>query len=510
MIKTKLLMLFMLLMLLINVYSQNYKILYLCGITMDSTNQIKPQFNISNTSGAAVSLSDFEIRYYYTKEGYSAETSSVDFAQVGTANVIRTFKSGYLSITFSSNAGTIANGGTSGEIIVRCNKDDWTNYTQNNDYSFDATKTAYAEWNKVALYKSGTLIWGPVEGTGGAPIPTPTPVPTPTPTVIPPGEYNYADALIKAVEFYDANKCGPSVAVNNVFSWRSACHTSDGSAISKNLTGGFHDAGDHVKFGLPQGFAASVLGWALYEYRSILDAYRITPKLLDTLKYFTDYFLLSHPDANTFYYQVGTGAIDHAYWGSPEVQTGERPVLAAATLSNSCSDITGITAAALALMYLNYKSTDLTYANKCLTAATEIYNIAKQNNSRGTDGESGNYYKSSAHYDDLSWGAIWMYYATGSSTYLDPVMGWQDIAGDYGGSNWTFEWAANWDNITPYVLLKMAQISENSIYKDQSNTRSTGLKATLPGLRQDCPTWTAGVHCVMLPAKQAWVTWPQS
>ena len=47
--------------------------------------------------------------------------------------------------------------------------------------------------------------------------------------------FNYGDALQKAVWFFDANKCGPNVAADNVFSWRGACHTTDGSQASPAL-----------------------------------------------------------------------------------------------------------------------------------------------------------------------------------------------------------------------------------------------------------------------------------
>src|SRR5262245_20328272 len=60
--------------------------------------------------------------------------------------------------------------------------------------------------------------------------------------------FNYTNALQVAIEFFDANRCGTNVATGNVFSWRGPCHTTDGTG-GVNLTGGFHDAGDHVKFG---------------------------------------------------------------------------------------------------------------------------------------------------------------------------------------------------------------------------------------------------------------------
>src|SRR5262249_27454903 len=32
--------------------------------------------------------------------------------------------------------------------------------TEGNDYSYDATKTSFADWTKVTLYRNGTLVWG--------------------------------------------------------------------------------------------------------------------------------------------------------------------------------------------------------------------------------------------------------------------------------------------------------------------------------------------------------------
>jgi|GEM_PF-938864 len=279
--------------------------------------------------------------------------------------------------------------------------------------------------------------------------------------------HDYVDALEKAIWFFDANKCGHDVDDDNVFSaWRGPCHTDDGSPDGIDLTGGYHDAGDHVKFGLPQGWSAATLGWSLYEYREIYDEAGLTPKMLSTLKYFTDYFLKSHTDVNTFYYHVGDGNQDHSYWGSPELQTGVRPLIKA-TPSSSASDVCGTTAAALALMYLNYKSTDLNYANQCLQAAIEIYEIGMNDTGRSSDGGGGSFYKSSSHYDDLAWGGVWLSIATGNQSYLNPIENWMDTKkNDYGDDNYNKHWAPAWDDVTVYVLLKMAQLTGKQKFID--------------------------------------------
>jgi endoglucanase len=272
--------------------------------------------------------------------------------------------------------------------------------------------------------------------------------------------FNYGAALERAIWFFDANKCGANVAVDNVFSWRSACHTSDGSAASpaRDLSGGFHDAGDHVKFGLPQGFAAGVLGWSLYEYRAEFDEAGVTAKTLSTLKYFTDYFLKSHPNATTFYYQVGEGNADHGYWGSPELQTGSRPVFVA-NATSPASDILGQHAAALALMSINYRSTDAAYADRCLTAARELFDMGRTNLGRGTDGGGGAFYRSTSHFDDLAWAAIWLNIATGDAAYLAPVDGWISQPNDTSDNPYQKRWTMAWDDMTVANLLKMYQLT---------------------------------------------------
>ena len=119
-------------------------------------------------------------------------------------------------------------------------------------------------------------------------------------------KYDYARALQYSMYFYDANMCGTGVKENNLLPWRGNCHTYDAEVpldsehtnlsdafIKKykdvldpdgngtvDVSGGFHDAGDHVKFGLPEAYAASVVSWGYYEFR---DAYKKTVRT-STLK----------------------------------------------------------------------------------------------------------------------------------------------------------------------------------------------------------------------------------
>lgn len=278
--------------------------------------------------------------------------------------------------------------------------------------------------------------------------------------------HDYSTALKYSISFYDANKCGPDTATNNVFDWRGACHTSDGSVIGIDLNGGYHDAGDHVKFGLPQAYAAALVGWSLYEYKDIFDSTGNTEKTLSTLKYFTDFLLKCHPDANTFYYQVGDGQADHTYWGAPETQPGSRPVPYVANASNPASDVCGLTSAALTIMYLNYKDIDSTYANKCLKAAKELYTMAKTN--LGIYDENA-FYISHSYWDDLAFAATWLYVVENNSSYLTEIDSYLSNKTLWGDSPFENKWTMCWDDMYMGVFAKLAEVTGDQKYMDAMN-----------------------------------------
>lgn len=140
---------------------------YRAGDTNATDNQIKPYFNIKNNGTSAVNLSSLKIRYYFTKEGTESMNAWIDWAQVGGSNIQTSFHSWagtnadtYVELSFSASAGSIAAGGQTGDIQLRMSKSNWSNLNESNDYSFDATKTSYADWSKVTLYRDGNLVWG--------------------------------------------------------------------------------------------------------------------------------------------------------------------------------------------------------------------------------------------------------------------------------------------------------------------------------------------------------------
>lgn len=240
------------------------------------------------------------------------------------------------------------------------------------------------------------------------------------PDVIPPSSEkyetvteDYARLLQYSLYFYDANECGNDVD-DNILYWRNNCYTNDA------VPGGYHDAGDHVMFGLPQGFTASTLGWTYYEYKDSFEKLGLTAHYKDIMDRFCDFFkksttLDSGGNVTKLLIEKGEGDTDHSsYWGPPEFQqSSQRGRLLYSDSANSGSNIAADYAAALAQYYLNFP--DDPNAAEYLKYAKALYAYAwKLNNAYSATG----FYADSSCTDELAWGAAWLALATGDTQYL--------------------------------------------------------------------------------------------
>ncbi|MBQ9898742.1 MAG: glycoside hydrolase family 9 protein [Ruminococcus sp.] len=222
-----------------------------------------------------------------------------------------------------------------------------------------------------------------------------------------PDTENYAKLLQYSLYMYDANMCGDQVDEKSGFSWRGDCHTGD------LVPGGFHDCGDHVKFGITAGYSAATLGWSYMEYGDVFDELGQTGhlKLITDhfAKYFRDCTTLSGGTVTNFIYQIGDGDMDHnQYWGPPEEQDqSSRKVF---QTSSGASDIAAEYAAALAVNYINFgNEEDLTYAKA-------LWDFSTRYNQCATEGAS-NFYNSDSYIDDQAFAAGFLYLATEEDNY---------------------------------------------------------------------------------------------
>lgn len=334
----------------------------------------------------------------------------------------------------------------------------------------------------MILKKSISLLTSAVLGFGIiSAVPQNTAVAEENDSTIPVGsglDYDYARALQYSMYFYDANMCGTEVSENTLYSWRGDCHTYDAEVplkpmdekkngtnlsqdfIDKNkaaldpdgdgfidVSGGFHDAGDHVKFGMPENYSAATLGWSYYEFKDSYEKLGQTEHIETLLRYFNNYLMkCTFRDKNgkvvAHCYQVGDGDIDHAYWEAPEVDSMARPAFFL-TAEKPQTDYVVSAAASLAINYINFKESDPEYAAKSLEYAKALWEFANANEKQLSDNADGpkQYYTSSKWEDDYCWAGAWLYKATGDKTYLEQLLPYVDL---YAPSGWAYCWNDMW------------------------------------------------------------------
>lgn len=71
-----------------------------------------------------------------------------------------------------------------------------------------------------------------------------------------------------------------------------------------DLVGGYYDAGDNVKYGLPMAFTVTTLSWAAIFFKSELEAAKEMGHVQDAIRWGTDYFLKASSRRKRLYVQV--------------------------------------------------------------------------------------------------------------------------------------------------------------------------------------------------------------
>nr|BBJ26605.1 GH9 cellulase [Xylophaga rikuzenica] len=275
--------------------------------------------------------------------------------------------------------------------------------------------------------------------------------------------YDYGEALGLSILFYDAQRAGVLPA-NNPIPWRGDSLTYEVDADGNDLTGGWFDAGDHVKFNFPMAFTSWVLHWGFLRFPEAYEVTGQTNMMCDMIKWPLEYFLKCwQPDTKTLYTQIGDATSDHERWESPESMTMDRP---AWQVNTSCpgSDVAGDMASAFASGYLVFKDLcpgETDFAKTLLEAAKTVYAFGDEY--RGlhtrcyTDAHS--YYSSDAYDDELMVAATWMYKATGEQKYLT------DAETLYTPTNVKgFEW----ENKGPVADLLLYEATQDEQYLDST------------------------------------------
>lgn len=267
-----------------------------------------------------------------------------------------------------------------------------------------------------------------------------------------------ADRLL---EFMQQQRCG----YNPFFDTH--CHQHDGVAmygtavpdsVFVEATGGWHDAGDMLKYLITSSYATAhmLLAYEMYpnSFGDKVDAFgkpgaNGIPDVLDEAKWGLEWIFKLHtgpedlihqvaddrdhigykyPDKDKSDYGWGPNSYRVAYFADGKPQGLNKYKSKATGVAN----LAGRSAAAMALAARIWKEKqkDEVFANKCLEAAKTLYQLGRDKEGY----QQGNSFKAPYRYneitwaDDMEWGAAELFKVTGEKRYLNEAMHYARMA----------------------------------------------------------------------------------
>ncbi|GAB2296951.1 Esterase/lipase/thioesterase [Dionaea muscipula] len=236
--------------------------------------------------------------------------------------------------------------------------------------------------------------------------------------------HDYSDALHKCILFFEGQRSG-KLPPNQRLRWRRDSALHDGSSTGVDLTGGYYDAGDNVKFGFPMAFTTTLLSWSVIDFERSLIEENEEGNAVRAVRWGTDYLLKATAVPGTVFVQVGDPHSDHNCWERPEDMDTLRTVYRV-DREHPGSDVAGETAAALAAASIVFRSRDPPYSRLLLDRAVRVFEFADKY--RGAYSTSLSravcpfYCDVNGYQDELLWGAAWLHKATMRREYREYIV----------------------------------------------------------------------------------------
>ncbi|KAK6940362.1 Glycoside hydrolase family 9 [Dillenia turbinata] len=299
---------------------------------------------------------------------------------------------------------------------------------------------------------------------------------------------NYKEALAKSILFFQGQRSGMLPSAQQI-TWRSNSALSDGSTAGVNLTGGYYDAGDNVKFNFPMAFTTTMLSWSTLEYGKKMGPQQVK-NARAAIRWATDYLLkCANASPNKLYVGVGDPNADHKCWERPEDMDTPRTVYSVSP-SNPGSDVAGETAAALAAASMVFRTADRQYSGLLLKTAKKVMQFAVQyqgsySDSLGT-AACPFYCSYSGYKDELLWGATWLLRASNDVSYLNFIksLGANDGADIF-----------SWDNKyagARVLLSRRALIEKDNSFQPYTQQAEDFMCRILPNSPSTTTSYTSG------------------
>ena len=252
----------------------------------------------------------------------------------------------------------------------------------------------------------------------------------------------HAGLLSKSLAFFRVQRCG-----GNSPRGHGACHLQDGIAqggpgdgTRVRADGGWHDAGDYIKFLITAGYATHLMLATYVRHPEAFpdDDTNGVPDVLEEARVGLEWMLkLWDPQKRVLYYQVAD-ASDHGTWRLPERDQEVRPVWPCEP--GRGANVAGKAAASLALAAFVWSERGRPYADPgrasaYLEAARQIYAYGKER--QGTQPSNPpDFYGERSFADNLALAAIALHRATGEPAYLEEARGFVRAAGRAGRFTW--------------------------------------------------------------------------
>lgn len=270
-------------------------------------------------------------------------------------------------------------------------------------------------------------------------------------------DFNYGEAIHKSILFYESQRSGVLPASNRI-PWRGNAMMLDLGPLKENLSKGYFDAGDHVKFTFPMAFSMTLLSWGLLQYWETYESIGELDYAIEQVMWGADWLLKANPRPNVLFAVVGDPAVDHKYWGRAENFTDYRPTFKV-TAGSPGTDVAAEVAAAMSAisLVLRRSGDESTYPAILVARAELLLQFADQNRRlyHQSVPVAAKHYRSSGYKDELCWAAAWLFRASGNFTYLNLAKQWYN---EYGMGKAPLGMRFSWDDKRVGVQVLMSQI----------------------------------------------------
>ncbi|KAF9212176.1 hypothetical protein BGZ59_007140 [Podila verticillata] len=221
--------------------------------------------------------------------------------------------------------------------------------------------------------------------------------------------------------FYEAQRSG-KLPKNQRVTWRNDSAVNDGKDAGYDLSGGYYDAGDYIKFILPYTFTMTQICWGALEFYDGYELANQTQYLDEMVRWGMDWLIKAHPNNNTLYVQIGIDEVDNTYWGPDTGIPTPRPSFFVSNTKPG-TDVMADAAAAFAACSALYRDKlhDTTYATTLATHATDLFRLAEtalpHQVYQTVVPAASCCYPSAGYNDELAWASAWLFRLTQDVAY---------------------------------------------------------------------------------------------